>query len=101
MQLKKDSELASQLQEVDDDIKRYQEAQRRLKATQSCNSDDLDHFMENLTEEAAQLDKTEIRKLRVINAIVNFQFAIEILPNIFIFSWSNSVLMQKNIKYNG
>ncbi|XP_004524183.1 kanadaptin [Ceratitis capitata] len=63
--LKKDSELASQLQEVDDDIKRYQEAQRRLKATQSCNSDDLDHFMENLTEEAAQLDKTEIRKLRL------------------------------------
>ncbi|XP_053945897.1 kanadaptin [Anastrepha ludens] len=62
--LKKDSEIVGQLKEVEDDILRYQDTQRRLKAFESNNSDDLDHFMENLTD-ATQLDKTEIRKLRL------------------------------------
>ncbi|XP_011195421.2 kanadaptin isoform X1 [Zeugodacus cucurbitae] len=63
--LKKDSELVEELQKVADDIARYQETQRRLKAAQSSNNEDLDHFMENLTDDASNLDKTEIRKLRL------------------------------------
>ncbi|XP_054725866.1 kanadaptin [Anastrepha obliqua] len=62
--LKKDSEIVGQLKEIEDDILRYQDTQRRLKAFESNNSDDLDHFMENLAD-ATQLDKTEIRKLRL------------------------------------
>ncbi|XP_017483074.1 PREDICTED: kanadaptin [Rhagoletis zephyria] len=62
--LKKDSEIEEQLQRVEYDISRYQETQRRLKASQSNNTDDLDHFMENLKDDNL-LDKTEIRKLRL------------------------------------
>ncbi|XP_011197567.2 kanadaptin isoform X1 [Bactrocera dorsalis] len=71
--LRKDSELVVELQRVADDIVRYQETQRRLKASQSNNSDDLDHFMENLTDDASNLDKTEIRKLRLEQQRLNVE----------------------------
>ncbi|XP_018791304.1 PREDICTED: kanadaptin isoform X2 [Bactrocera latifrons] len=71
--LKKDSELVVELQRVADDITRYQETQRRLKASQSNNSEDLDLFMENLTDDTSNLDKTEIRKLRLEQQRLNVE----------------------------
>ncbi|XP_039951826.1 kanadaptin isoform X2 [Bactrocera tryoni] len=71
--LKKDSEIVMELQRVADDIARYQETQRRLKASQSNNSEDLDHFMENLTDDVSNLDKTEIRRLRLEQQRLNVE----------------------------
>ncbi|XP_036217385.2 kanadaptin isoform X2 [Bactrocera oleae] len=71
--LKKDSELEVELQRVAEDIARYQETQRRLKASQSHNSEDLDHFMENLTDDFSNQDKTEIRKLRLEQQRLNIE----------------------------
>lgn len=53
-------------------IARYQELDRKAKqANADDNEEDLDDFMSNLSNEK-QLDKTEIKKLRVSNS-TNFR----------------------------
>ncbi|XP_067632230.1 kanadaptin [Eurosta solidaginis] len=63
--LNKDADISAQILQVEDNIKSYQETQRRLKSTQDSNMEDLDDFMDSLTSDVANLDKTEIRKLRL------------------------------------
>lgn len=53
---------------VELEIGAYQQNEKRLKAQavqQQSASDDLDNFMDTLNENVTQLDKTEIKKLRV------------------------------------
>lgn len=68
MQLKQQSELDAELAKVELEIGAYQQNEKRLKAQavqQQSASDDLDNFMDTLNENVTQLDKTEIKKLRV------------------------------------
>ncbi|XP_030371628.1 kanadaptin [Scaptodrosophila lebanonensis] len=66
--IKKEAELNIELREVEVEITNYQENQKRLKALaakQQNASDDLDNFMDTLSEDVEKLDKTEIKRLRV------------------------------------
>ncbi|XP_062121643.1 kanadaptin [Drosophila sulfurigaster albostrigata] len=66
--LKQESELNEELQKVEQEITAYQQNERRLKelaAKQQSADDDLDNFMDSLSENVTAVDKTEIKKLRL------------------------------------
>ncbi|XP_030556313.1 kanadaptin [Drosophila novamexicana] len=66
--LKQELELNAELQKVEQEIGAYQQNEKRLKelaVQQQSAGDDLDNFMDTLSENVAQLDKTEIKKLRL------------------------------------
>ncbi|XP_017874174.1 PREDICTED: kanadaptin [Drosophila arizonae] len=66
--LKQQNELDAELAKVELEIGAYQQNEKRLKAQavqQQSASDDLDNFMDTLNENVTQLDKTEIKKLRL------------------------------------
>jgi len=68
LQLKQESDLNEELQKVEQEIKAYQQNEKQLKelaAKQQNAEDDLDNFMDTLSENVTQVDKTEIKKLRV------------------------------------
>jgi len=56
------------MEKVEQEIATYQQKEKKLKelaAKQQSEGDDLDNFMDMLTEDVEKLDKTEIKKLRV------------------------------------
>jgi len=56
------------MEKVEQEIATYQQKEKKLKelaAKQQNEGDDLDNFMDMLTEDVEKLDKTEIKKLRV------------------------------------
>ncbi|KAH8358554.1 hypothetical protein KR093_000847 [Drosophila rubida] len=66
--LKQEIELNEELQKVEQEILAYQQNEKRLKALaakQQSADDDLDNFMDTLSENVSQVDKTEIKKLRL------------------------------------
>ncbi|KAH8407952.1 hypothetical protein KR222_005000 [Zaprionus bogoriensis] len=66
--LKQESELQAELQKIEQEIAAYQQNEKRLKelaAKQQSAGDDLDNFMDTLSENVTQVDKTEIKKLRL------------------------------------
>ncbi|XP_064550627.1 kanadaptin [Drosophila montana] len=66
--LKQELELDAELQKVEQEIGAYQQNEKRLKelaVQQQSDGDDLDNFMDTLSENVTQLDKTEIKKLRM------------------------------------
>lgn len=67
-QLKQESELNNELEKVEQEITAYQLNEKRLKdlaVKQQSDGDDLDNFMDTLSENVTPVDKTEIKKLRV------------------------------------
>jgi len=57
-----------EMEKVEQEISTYQQKEKKLKelaAKQQAEGDDLDNFMDMLTKDVEQLDKTEIKKLRV------------------------------------
>lgn len=67
-QVKQETELLERMSTIKDKILRYQEESKRTKEKKAAqNEDDLDDFMNNLSHEK-EMDKTEIRKLRVSKA---------------------------------
>lgn len=68
LQLKQESELQAEQHKVEKEIADYQQNEKRLKelaVKQQSASDDLDNFMNTLSENVTKVDKTEIKKLRV------------------------------------
>ncbi|KAH8312809.1 hypothetical protein KR044_012999 [Drosophila immigrans] len=66
--LKQETELNAELQKVEQEIATYQQNEKRLKeqvAKQQNAEDDLDNFMDTLSENLTPVDKTEIKKLRL------------------------------------
>ncbi|KAH8232596.1 hypothetical protein KR032_010143 [Drosophila birchii] len=66
--LKQESELNGLMDKVELEIGSYQQKERKLKEMaekQQTVGDDLDNFMDMLNEDVEQLDKTEIKKLRL------------------------------------
>ncbi|XP_073817749.1 kanadaptin [Musca autumnalis] len=65
--LKQEEELQKELQQVQTNIVTYQEKQRLLKSQKEMeeSNDDLDSYMENLQTKESQVDKIEIKKLRL------------------------------------
>lgn len=56
------------MRKVDNEINIYQQKEKKLKEQalkQQSAGDDLDNFMDTLAEDVEQVDKTEIKKLRV------------------------------------
>ncbi|KAH8382704.1 hypothetical protein KR009_004873 [Drosophila setifemur] len=66
--LRQECELNEEMTKVEQEISVYQEKERKLKEQalkQDTASDDLDNFMDTLSEDVQGLDKTEIKKLRL------------------------------------
>ncbi|KAH8308284.1 hypothetical protein KR059_009900 [Drosophila kikkawai] len=66
--LKQESDLNALMDKVELEIGSYQQKERKLKEMaekQKSVGDDLDNFMDMLNEDVEQLDKTEIKKLRL------------------------------------
>ncbi|XP_037810648.1 kanadaptin [Lucilia sericata] len=63
--LKQENEIEEQTKQIESKIQEYQAQQQRLKAKELEDGEDLDAFMKNLQGNEMQLDKTEIRKLRL------------------------------------
>ncbi|KAL7729134.1 hypothetical protein ACLKA6_009604 [Drosophila palustris] len=66
--LKQETELNEDLEKVEQEITAYQQNEKRLKelaAKQQNSEDDLDNFMDTLSENVTKVDKTEIKKLRL------------------------------------
>jgi len=63
--IKQEEEMISKLTEVENEIAIYQENLKKIKESKSDLEDDLDNYMENLAKKSVNIDKTEIRKLRV------------------------------------
>ncbi|KAH8283890.1 hypothetical protein KR054_004623 [Drosophila jambulina] len=66
--LKQECELNALMDKVELEIGSYQQKERKLKEMaekQQTVGDDLDNFMDMLNEDVEQLDKTEIKKLRL------------------------------------
>ncbi|XP_034488543.1 kanadaptin [Drosophila innubila] len=66
--LKQESELNEELEKVEQEITAYQQNEKRLKelaVKQQSVEDDLDNFMDTLSENVTPVDKTEIKKLRL------------------------------------
>ena len=59
--------MAEKQKNIAMEISKFHEAQKRQKESkaQQETETDLDNYMENLCNDSMQLDKTEIRKLRV------------------------------------
>lgn len=67
-QLKQEADLQVEQHKVEQEIATYQQNEKRLKelaVEQESASDDLDNFMNTLSEDVTKVDKTEIKKLRV------------------------------------
>ncbi|XP_052845606.1 kanadaptin [Drosophila gunungcola] len=66
--LKQEVELNLEMEKVELEIASYQQKEKKLKemaVKQQSEGDDLDNFMDMLTDDVEQLDKTEIKKLRL------------------------------------
>ncbi|XP_037730398.1 kanadaptin [Drosophila subpulchrella] len=66
--LKQEIELNLEMEKVEQEIATYQQKEKKVKelaAKQQNEGDDLDNFMDMLTEDVEKLDKTEIKKLRL------------------------------------
>ncbi|EDW83668.1 uncharacterized protein Dwil_GK13733 [Drosophila willistoni] len=66
--LKQECELHLEMEKINMEIAAYQlreKRQKELTLKQQRASDDLDNFMDTLTEDVEQVDKTEIKKLRL------------------------------------
>ncbi|XP_017041208.2 LOW QUALITY PROTEIN: kanadaptin [Drosophila ficusphila] len=66
--LKQEVELIQEMEKVEQEIAAYQKKEKKFKALaikQQAAGDDLDNFMDMLNEDVKQLDKTEIKKLRL------------------------------------
>lgn len=66
--LKQEIDLNMEMEKVEQEISTYQQKEKKLKelaAKQQAEGDDLDNFMDMLTKDVEQLDKTEIKKLRL------------------------------------
>ncbi|XP_016995955.2 kanadaptin [Drosophila takahashii] len=66
--LKQEIELNLEMEKVEQEIATYQQKEKKLKelaAKQQNEGDDLDNFMDMLSEDVEKLDKTEIKKLRL------------------------------------
>ncbi|XP_037952773.1 kanadaptin-like [Teleopsis dalmanni] len=66
--IKKETDIQEHLKQVESNIQKYQDKQKRIKENkvqQDKIDGDLDAFMENLNDDDEQLDKTNIRKLRM------------------------------------
>lgn len=75
-----ESELTAKIKKVNDEVAKYQETAKKLKENSSQSQSDLDSFMENLDDQTHQLDKTEIKKLRVSCKLFKlFHFYLKVL----------------------
>ncbi|XP_016985174.1 kanadaptin [Drosophila rhopaloa] len=66
--LKQEIDLNMEMDKVEQEIASYQQKEKKSKelaVKQQAEGDDLDNFMDMLTEDVEQLDKTEIKKLRL------------------------------------
>ncbi|XP_017103550.2 kanadaptin [Drosophila bipectinata] len=66
--LKQEQDLNEEMKKVDNEINIYQQKEKKLKEQalkQQSAGDDLDNFMDTLAEDVQQVDKTEIKKLRL------------------------------------
>ncbi|KAH8236415.1 hypothetical protein KR026_001224 [Drosophila bipectinata] len=66
--LKQEQDLNEEMRKVDNEINIYQQKEKKLKEQalkQQSAGDDLDNFMDTLAEDVQQVDKTEIKKLRL------------------------------------
>lgn len=58
--------MQTQLEEICNSINHIQQSQRRMKAQREVDGyEDLDSYMDNLKDSEPEVDRVEIRKLRV------------------------------------